>query len=107
MSDADDFATLFAREAVRPVLEVGQIVKGRVIHIAAENVFGDVGGKGVAWIERAELTDEDGRLRVAFGDEVQATVVSTVDKVRLPHKLRQGDQARPGLWRAMPTLIPF
>jgi len=106
MSDADDFATLFAREAVRPVLEVGQIVKGRVIHIAAENVFVDVGGKGEAWIERAELTDEDGRLRVAVGDEVEATVVSTGDEVRLSHKLRQGAQARQALAVAAQTGIP-
>src|SRR2546427_10220793 len=106
MSDADDFATLFAREAVRPVLEVGQIVKGRVIHIAAENVFVDVGGKGEAWIERAELTDEEGRLRVAVGDEVEATVVSTGDEVRLSHKLRQGAQARQALAVAAQTGIP-
>ena len=27
MSDAEDFATLFARESARPVLEIGQIVE--------------------------------------------------------------------------------
>jgi ribosomal protein S1 len=47
-------------------------VKGRVVQIAAESVFVDVGGKGEAWIDRAELPDEDGRLRVAVGDEVEA-----------------------------------
>ena len=97
MSDPEDFATLFAREAAGPVLEVGQIVKGRVIQITAESVFVDVGGKGEAWIERAELTDDDGKLRVGVGDEVEATVVSTGDEVRLSHKLRQGAQAREAL----------
>src|SRR5213594_3522556 len=106
MSDAEDFATLFAREAVRPVLEVGQIVKGRVIHLAAESVFVDVGGKGEAWIERAELTDGEGKLRVAVGDEVEATVVSTGDEIRLSHKLRQGAQARQALAMAAQTGIP-
>src|SRR5947209_15069925 len=106
MSDAEDFATLFAREAARPVLEIGQVVKGRVIHITAENVFVDVGGKGEAWIERAELIDEEGRLRVAVGDEVEATVVSTGDEVRLSHKLRQGAQARQALAVAAQTGIP-
>src|SRR5882672_2373311 len=106
MSDAEDFATLFAREAVRPVLEVGQIVKGRVIHIAAESVFVDVGGKGDAWIARAELTDDEGRLLVAVGDEVEATVVSTGDEGRLSHKLRQGAQARQALAVAARTGIP-
>src|SRR5213596_1805149 len=106
MSDPEDFATLFAREAARPTLEVGQIVKGRVIQIAAESIFVDVGGKGEAWIERAELTDDEGRLRVAVGDEVEATVVSTGDEVRLSHKLRQGAQARQALAMAADTGIP-
>src|SRR5712664_540546 len=106
MSDAEDFATLFAREAVRPVLEVGQLVKGRLIHNEAESVFVDVGGKGEAWIERAELTDGEGKLRVAVGDEVEATVVSTGDEVRLSHKLRQGAQARQALAVAAQTGIP-
>ena len=106
MSDAEDFATLFAREAARPTLEIGQIVKGRVIQITAESVFVDVGGKGEAWIERAELTDADGKLKVAVGDEVEATVVSTGDEVRLSHKLRQGAQARQALAVAAQTGIP-
>jgi small subunit ribosomal protein S1 len=106
MSDPEDFATLFAREAARPVLEVGQIVKGRVIQITAESVFVDVGSKGEAWIERAELTDADGKLKVAVGDEVEATVVSTGDEVRLSHKLRQGAQARQALAVAAQTGIP-
>src|SRR2546430_2089297 len=106
MSDTEDFTAMFAREAARPVLEVGQIVKGRVIHITAESVFVDVGGKGEAWIERAELTDQDGRLKVAVGDEVEATVVSTGDEVRLSHKLRQGAQARQALAVAAQTGIP-
>jgi small subunit ribosomal protein S1 len=106
MSDTEDFATLFAREAARPVLEMGQIVKGRVIQITAESVFVDVGSKGEAWIERAELTDADGKLKVAVGDEVEATVVSTGDEVRLSHKLRQGAQARQALAVAAQTGIP-
>src|SRR5262245_65546272 len=106
MSDAEDFATLFAREAARPILEVGQIVKGRVIQITAESVFVDVGSKGEAWIERAELTDADGTLKLAVGDEVEATVVSTGDEVRLSHKLRQGAQARQALAVAAQTGIP-
>jgi small subunit ribosomal protein S1 len=106
MSDPEDFATLFAREAARTVLEVGQMVKGRVIQITAESVFVDVGGKGEAWIERAELIDADGRLKVAVGDEVEATVVSTGDEVRLSHKLRQGAQARQALAMAAQTGIP-
>lgn len=103
---SEDFATLFAREQGGRVLEVGQVVRGRVIHVGAESVFVDVGGKGEAWIDRAELSDEDGRLRVGVGDEVEATVVATGDEVRLSHRLRQGAQAREALAVAARTGVP-
>jgi len=97
MEDSEDFATLFARSQAGPTLERGQSVKGRVIQITSDHVFVDVGGKGEAWIDRAELTDGDGKLRVAVGDEVEATVVGTGDEIRLSHKLRRGAQAREAL----------
>lgn len=102
----EDFATLFAREETGPAMEVGQVVKGRVIQITAESVFVGVGGKGEAWMDPAELVDEDGRLRVAVGDEVEATVVSAGDEVRLSYKLRQGAQTRQALAMAAETGIP-
>jgi small subunit ribosomal protein S1 len=103
---SEDFAAMFAGEQTGPALEVGQVVKGRVILVAAENVFVDVGGKGEAWIDRAELTDDDGRLKVGVGDEIEATVVSTRDEVRLSFKLRQGAQAREALAVAAQTGVP-
>ena len=106
MTDSEDFATLFARHEAGPALERGQVVRGRIIQITGEHVFVDVGGKGEAWIDRAELTDDDGRLRVAVGDEVEATVVSTGDEVRLSHKLRQGAQAREALAVAAQSGMP-
>jgi small subunit ribosomal protein S1 len=104
--DSEDFAALFARHEAQRALEKGQVVKGRVIHVTAEHVFVDVGGKGEAWIDRAELVDADGRLRVAVGDEVEATVVATGDEVRLSHRLRQGAQAREALGVAAQTGVP-
>jgi small subunit ribosomal protein S1 len=103
---SEDFAALFAQEGARPALEVGQVVKGRVIHVAAESVFVDVGGKGEAWIDRAELTDADGRLQVGVGNEVEATVVAVGDEVRLSYKLRQGAQARQALSLAAASGVP-
>ena len=103
---SEDFAALFAREQSEPELEVGQVVKGRVILIGAESVFVDVGGKGEAWIDRAELSDDEGRLKIAVGDEVEATVVHTGDEIRLSHKLRQGAQARQALAVAARTGVP-
>jgi small subunit ribosomal protein S1 len=102
----EDFAAMFANQQTGPVLEVGQVVRGRVIQITAESVFVDVGGKGEAWIDRAELTDEEGRLRVAVGDEVEAAVVSTRDEIRLSYRLQRGAQARQALAAAVESGIP-
>jgi small subunit ribosomal protein S1 len=106
MSESEDFATLFARHEGSRSVEVGQVVRGRVIQITAEHVFVDVGGKGEAWIDRGELSDDEGRLRVGVGDEVEATVVKTGDEVRLSHRLRQGAQAREALAVAAQTGVP-
>src|SRR5689334_8151083 len=106
MPESEDFATLFARHQAQAPLEIGQVVRGRIIQITAEHVFVDVGGKGEAWIDRAELADDDGRLRLAVGDEVEATVVATGDEVRLSHRLRQGAQAREALGVAAQTGVP-
>jgi small subunit ribosomal protein S1 len=103
---SEDFATLFARQQTGPAVEVGQVVKGRVIQITAEHVFVDVGGKGEAWIDRAELTDDDGQLKVNVGDEVEATVVSTRDDIRLSYRLQRGAQARQALAAAAASGIP-
>jgi small subunit ribosomal protein S1 len=107
MSDAEeDFAALFAQHEARRALELGQMVKGRVIQISDEHVFVDVGGKGEAWIDRAELADEQGQLKVKVGDEVEATVVAAGDEIRLSHRLRQGAQARETLAVAAQTGVP-
>ncbi|HEV8584030.1 MAG TPA: S1 RNA-binding domain-containing protein [Methylomirabilota bacterium] len=108
MSDPEeeDFAALFAQHDARRALEKGQMVKGRVIQIGDEHVFVDVGGKGEAWIARAELTDDQGQLKVKLGDEVEATVVATGDEIRLSHRLRQGAHAREALGMAAQTGMP-
>jgi len=112
MSDApdefeqEDFATLFAREGAQRPIHVGQVIKGRVLQIGEETIFVDVGGKGEALIDRAELTDDHGNVKVAVGDDVEATVVSVGDEVRLSHKLLQGVQARQGLAIAADTGLP-
>src|SRR4051812_11809481 len=106
MTESEDFATLFAQHEARRVLEKGQLVKGRVIQITADHVFVDVGGKGEAWIDRGELADAEGQLRVKVGDEVEATVISTGDEIRLSHKLRQGAQAREALAMAAQSGVP-
>jgi small subunit ribosomal protein S1 len=105
-SEPEDFATLFAREEARRSLEVGQVVTGRILQIDDETVFVDVGGKGEALIDRAELQDEQGHLTVAVGDRIEATVVRSGDAIRLSYRLLQGAQAREGLAVAAETGLP-
>lgn len=102
----DDFASLLARAGVGPMLDIGQVVKGRIIQIGAETAFVDVQGKGEALIARAELEDEHGRLRVAVGDEIEATVVASDDEVQLSQRVLRGAQARRALEVAAETGVP-
>jgi small subunit ribosomal protein S1 len=85
---------------------VGQVVTGRVLHIDDETVFVDVGGKGEALIDRAELVDAQGNLTVAVGDPIEATVVRSGETIRLSHRLLAGAQARQGLAVAAETGLP-
>ena len=104
--ESEDFATLFAREGARRALEVGDVVKGRILQIGEETVFVDVGGKGEALMDRAELADDQGTMTLSVGDEIEATVVRTGDEVRLSYRLLQGVQARERLAVAAETGLP-
>jgi small subunit ribosomal protein S1 len=102
----ETFADLFARQQTGPVLQAGQVVKGRIIQIGADSVFVDVHGKGEAVIARAELEDDNGVLQVAVGAEIEATVLSTDGEVRLSRKLLKGAQAREMLQIAVENGVP-
>ena len=104
--EPEDFATLFAREGARQFVRVGDVVKGRILQIGDETVFVDIGGKGEALIDRAELADEQGHVKAAVGDEIEATVVRTGDEVRLSYRVLQGVQARERLALAAETGLP-
>src|ERR1700730_17474195 len=68
----------------------GQTLEGTIVAIGPEVAFVDVGGKGEATIEIAELKDAEGDLEVAVGDRIQATVLSTTGGVTLSRKLMRG-----------------
>jgi len=83
----EDFATLFEASTKARRFERGQTIEGRIVAIGPEVAFVDVGGKGEAEIDLAELKDPDGRLEVAVGDRIQAVVVSTDRGLTLSRKL--------------------
>ena len=80
-----DFASLMegsgretARRAAR-TLHNGEIVEGTVIQIGADAVFLDVGTTADGRLERADVLDRSGKLTVAVGDRIKATVVDAND----------------------------
>src|SRR4051794_9629155 len=68
----------------------GQTIEGTVVAIGPEVAFVDVGGKGEATIEVAELKNDEGQLEVAVGDRIQAMVVSTSGGLTLSRRLIRG-----------------
>ena len=91
MSEAeDDFAAMFEASVKAKRFDTGQTLAGTIVAIGPEVAFIDVGGKGEATMEIAELKDADGQLEVAVGDRIQATVTSTVGGLTLSRKLMRG-----------------
>jgi small subunit ribosomal protein S1 len=89
--DDDDFAALFAaseRQTTR--LTTGQTITGTIVAIVGDDALVNVGGKGEATIDRAELTGEDGTLEYAVGDRIEATVISTSGGIALSRRLQRG-----------------
>ena len=86
----EDFAAMFEASVKAKRVEKGQTVEGTIVAIGPEVAFVNVGGKGEATIEIAELKDDEGNLEVAVGDRIQAMVVSTVGGLTLSRKLARG-----------------
>lgn len=90
MSDTEDFAALFEASLKAKRIEQGQTIEGTIVAIGPEVAFIDVGGKGEATIEVAELEDAEGDIEVSVGDRIQAVVVSTAGGLTLSRKLARG-----------------
>ena len=86
----EDFAAMFEASIKAKRFKEGQTLEGTIVAIGPEVAFVNVGGKGEATIEVAELKDEDGDIEVAVGDRIQAMVVSTVGGLQLSRKLARG-----------------
>lgn len=77
MGDEKSFAELFDQGlAGSERLEPGQKVEARVVRIAREWVFIDLGGKSEGSIAKSELLDKDGNLTVQEGDTIAAYFLS-------------------------------
>lgn len=83
--------------------EPGQQVRGTVVRAGKETILVDIGGKSEAWIERAELGDDN---TVRVGDTVEAYVVrADASGVRLSMRL-SGAAAQDALHEAHESGLP-
>ena len=94
MSDPEEnFAAMFEASLQAKRLDRGEIVEGMIVAIGPEVALVDVGGKGEAVIEVAELKNADGEIEVALGDSIQAMVVSTSGGLTLSRRRRERPRA--------------
>src|ERR1700754_241078 len=87
MSDQEeDFAAMFEASTKARQFNRGQAVDGAVVAIGPKVAFVNIGGKGEAEIDVAELKDADGDIEVSVGDRITAMVVSTSGGITLSRK---------------------
>ena len=106
MSDTEDFAAMFEASLQAKRIEQGQTIEGTIVAIGPEVAFVDVGGKGEATIEVAELKDADGDLEVSVGERIQAVVISTAGGLTLSRRLARGAATRQQLEGAFHSGLP-
>jgi small subunit ribosomal protein S1 len=105
--EEEDEFTRMLRESFAPRFhQEGQTVEGTIVAIGPEVAFVDVGGKGEATIDLAELVDPDSDVKPKVGDRVQAIVVSTTGGLKLSNRLARGAATRQRLNEAFQAGLP-
>jgi small subunit ribosomal protein S1 len=84
----------------------GETVEGIIVSLGQDVAFVDIGGKGEATIDAAELVGPDGEVGARVGDAVKAVVVSTRGDVKLSCKLARGAATRQRLGDAFRSGLP-
>jgi small subunit ribosomal protein S1 len=109
--EEEDFAAMLAaseagvKRTKRP--KVGDVVTGKIISLGKDTVFVDLGGKAEGTLERAQVSDTEGKLLVKVGDTIEARVSSDAGGVyALRVKLGRGAEARADLQQAAELGIP-
>jgi small subunit ribosomal protein S1 len=82
----DDFAAMFEASVKAKQFKRGQTVEGTIVAIGPKVAFVNIGGKGEAEIDVAELKDHEGDIEVSVGDRINAMVVSTSGGIVLSRK---------------------
>ncbi|MBY0495053.1 MAG: S1 RNA-binding domain-containing protein [Cyanobacteria bacterium] len=87
MSDQEeDFATMFEASVKARQFKRGEPVEGTIVAIGPKVALVNIGGKGEAELDVAELKDHEGDIEVSVGDRISAMVVSTTRGIVLSRK---------------------
>jgi len=107
-NEEQSFAELFAQSPVRQdFLKPGQKVEAKIVKITGDWIFLDLGGKSEGYLDRKELADEEGNLRVKEGDSLTAYFLSSKHNEKLfTTRLGVGDSAREYLEEVWQSGIP-
>lgn len=82
----EDFAAMFEASVKARQFDRGQTIEGTIVAFGPDVAFVNVGGKGEAQIDLAELKDGEGDIEVSIGDRIQAMVVATSGGLVLSRK---------------------
>jgi small subunit ribosomal protein S1 len=82
----EDFAAMFEASEKARQFKRGQQIQGTIVAIGPKVAFIDIGGKGEAEIDVAELKDADGNIEVSVGERIAAMVVSTSGGITLSRR---------------------
>lgn len=84
--EVEDFAAMFEASAKTRRFTRGQSIEGTIVAIGPDTSLVNVGGKGEAVIETADLKDHENDLEFSVGDRIQAIVVGTNKGITLSRK---------------------
>jgi small subunit ribosomal protein S1 len=78
MDDTKSFAQLLDESYLKPkYFSVGEKVEATIVKISPEWIFLDLGAKSEGYLDRKELTDDQGNLTVKEGDTITAYFLSS------------------------------
>jgi small subunit ribosomal protein S1 len=108
--DENDFAALLEEyDSQGRGPRVGDVVIGKVVSVAADAVFVDLGGKSEGMLEMDQVTDAEGNVEVKMGDSVEARVVDLGGRtgcITLRRHLGKGPDAKDELQQAFDHQMP-
>ena len=108
-NEEKSFAELFEKTEMRKdFLEPGQKIKATIVKITQDWIFLDLGGKSEGYLDRKELTDENGNLSVKEDDSIEAYFLSSKHNEKLfTTKIGAGDSARTHIEEVWRSGIPI